>query len=70
MSERENQDGSWNSTSAVSETKASHSSHYASYPKLNPNNITPPLHAPIPGAAPPPCCRSSSLTFLPLLPPI
>ncbi|KAF3606145.1 hypothetical protein DY000_02050472 [Brassica cretica] len=51
MSERENQDGSRNSTSAVSETKAPHSSDYAPYPRLNPNNITPPLHAPISGAA-------------------
>ena len=51
MSERENQDGSWNSTSAVSETKAPPSSDYAPYPRLNPNNITRPLHAPISGAA-------------------
>lgn len=51
MSERENHDGNRNSTPSASETKAPHSSYYAPYPRLSTNNITPPLYAPISGAA-------------------
>ncbi|CAF1916872.1 BnaUnng03490D [Brassica napus] len=69
MSEQENHNGSLISTSAASETKAPHSSDYAPYPRFNPNDITPPMHAPISGATATICCLSSSLTILLPLPP-
>ncbi|KAL0690280.1 hypothetical protein Bca4012_089958 [Brassica carinata] len=62
MSEQENHSGRWISTSAASETKAPHSSDYAHYPRLNPSDITPPMHAPISGATATIFCLSSSLT--------
>ncbi|KAL0836876.1 hypothetical protein Bca101_088766 [Brassica carinata] len=69
MSEQENHSGRWISTSAASETKAPHSSDYAHYPRLNPSDITPPMHAPISGATATIFCLSSSLTVLLSLPP-
>ncbi|CAF2076720.1 unnamed protein product [Brassica oleracea] len=46
-----------------------HSSDYTPYPRLNPNDITPPMHAPISGATATVCCLSTSLTVLLPLPP-
>ncbi|KAF3527475.1 hypothetical protein DY000_02041866 [Brassica cretica] len=69
MSEQENHNGRWISTSAASETKAPHSSDYAHYPRLNPSDITPPMHAPISGVTATICSLSSSLTVLLPLPP-
>ncbi|CAN6820365.1 unnamed protein product [Brassica oleracea] len=56
MSGQENHDGSRISTPAASEPKAPHSSDYAPYPKLDPNDVAPP---------PPPIFDDAATTMLP-----